>query len=293
MSHSTGRRRIPSDAAIEPTETATLTNGSSPVGTRVKSTGTSPHREVGLLSTLLWLAALFVVVVSLGAGIGYAGSMLLATQYAARVEIQYKLSKSMPNELLREDRTLTTQKVLLHSMDVLLPVAQENQMAPEDLAKNISANVVANSEIIDVEMRAETRERAQKLLVSVIDRYLVEANRDWQDPVRAYLEAQITGLQDQLQEVQGEMQSDISPERADELSQRERVLNNLLDHSQEELSNAPETMSEPPARQLLAPYVVAEQVRPRPLINAAAGAAAAFVVAAFVVLVIARRRLRS
>ncbi|RDH77701.1 hypothetical protein DVS77_15150 [Mycolicibacterium moriokaense] len=293
MTRASGRRRIATDGEMVATASVATRNGSGPVGTRVKTTDTSRHRETAPTSWLLRTSALFVLVVMLGAGVGYLGSMLLPTQYAARAEIQYKLSKSVPNELLREDRTLTTQKVLLRSMDVLRPVAQENQMVPEDLAKNISADVVANSEIIDVELRAETRERAQKLLAAVIDRYLVEANRDWEDPVRAYLEGQIKGQQNQLQELQTELQSDISAERADELSQQAKVLENLLNHSQEELSNAPETMSAPPARQLTAPYVVAKQVRPRPLMNAAAGAAAAFVVAALVLLIIARRRLRS
>lgn len=293
MSHSSGGSRIPTDASGPATESATITNGSSPVRTDVKTTDTGRHRESMSLSTVVGLAALFVLVVLIGAGVGYAGSTLLPTQYAARAEIQYKLSKSVPNELLREDRTLTTQKVLLHSMVVLRPVAQENHIAPEDLAKNISADVVENSEVIDVEMRADTRERAQKLLAAVIDRYLFEANRDWQDPVRAYIEGRITDLQAKLQEVQAEKRPDQSPESAAELSGREQVLNDLLEYSQQQLSNTADPLTDPPARILITPYQVDERVSPKPLFNAAAGAGAAFVVAALVVLVIARRRFRS
>jgi uncharacterized protein involved in exopolysaccharide biosynthesis len=259
----------------------------------VKTSETGRHREGASLSTIIRLTVVFVLVVLVGAGIGFAGSLFMPKQYAARAEVQYKLSKSVPNELLREDRTLTTQKVLLHSMDVLRPVAQENQISPEDLAKNISADVVANSEIINVEMRAESRERAQKLLAAVLDRYLVEANKDWEDPVRAHIEAQITDLQGQLQDVQGQMQSDISVERSAELSGRQQVLTDLLDRSRQELSSDPGPLTEPPARILSAAYPVAEQVSPKPLLNAAAGAAAAFVVAALVLLVMARRRLRA
>jgi capsular polysaccharide biosynthesis protein len=250
------------------------------------------HREKVSLSTVLRLVVLLVVVVMIGGGVGFAGSLLLPEQYAARAEIEYKLSKSVPNELLREDRTLTTQKVLLHSMVVLRPVAEQNQIAPEDLAKNISADVVANSEVIAVELRAETRERAQVLLAAVLHRYLVEANRDWKDPVREYLDAQITDLQYKLQEVQKKREPDISPERAAELDQQEKVLYAVLDHTRQELSNAPQQISEPPARLLIAPYTESERVRPRPLLNAAAGAAAALVLSSLVVLFIARRRLR-
>jgi hypothetical protein len=281
------------DAAPAAAESAADGTGPSPGGVRTDNTDVGHHRETPVLSTLLRLAVLFSLVVAVGAAVGFYGSALVPKEYAARAELQYKLSKSVPNELLREDRTLTTQKVLLHSRVVLAPVAKENRVAPEDLAKNISADVVANSEIIEVELRDRSPERAQRLLTAVVDRYLVEANRDWQDPVRAYIEAQIAGLEDQLRVVQGQLRPGISPERGAELIKRQQDLTDLVVHFREALSNPSESMSQPPARMLIAPYSIAEPVRPRPLLNAAAGAAAAFVLAAFVVLVIARRRLRS
>ena len=105
----------------------------------------------------------------------------------------------MPNELLREDRRLTTQLVLLRSRVVLGPVASDNGMTPEDLAKNVSADVVNNSEIIEVEVRDRTRQRAQMLLTSIIAQYLTLANSDSQDPVRSYLESQLSEVRKQLQ----------------------------------------------------------------------------------------------
>jgi uncharacterized protein involved in exopolysaccharide biosynthesis len=256
----------------------------------VQTTDTGRHREKMSLSTIVRLAVLFVLVVLIGAGVGFAASSLMPAQYGARAEIQYKLTKAVPNELLREDRTLTTQKVLLDSMVVLRPVALENRIAPEDLAKSISADVVENSEVIDIELRADTRERAQKLLAAVIDGYLVEANRDWQDPIRAYIESQIGDVQAKLQEVQAQMRPDLSPQSAADLSGRQDVLNNLLEYYRGKLSNSPDGLTEPPARVLISPYQVDEQVSPKPLWNAAAGAGATFVVAALVVLFIARRR---
>jgi capsular polysaccharide biosynthesis protein len=173
-------------------------------------------------------------------------------------------------------------------------VAQENHSAPEHLAKNISADVVDNTEIVEVELRDQSPERAQELLSAVVDAYLVAANRDWQDPVRAYIEAQIAELENQLQGLQGQqLRPGLSPERTTELLQWQRDLTKVVEHFRESLSKAPASMSEPPARVLTAAYQVAEPVRPRPLLNAAAGAAAAFVLAALVVLIIARRRPRS
>ena len=134
------------------------------------------------------LAVLFIMIVVIGAAAGGITSLVLPKQYAARAEIQYNLSQAVPNELLREDRRLTTQLVLLRSRVVLAPVASSNGMTPEDLAKDVSADVVEGSEIIEVQLRDRTRERAQMLLTAVIARYLTEANKGWEDPVRAYLE---------------------------------------------------------------------------------------------------------
>lgn len=287
MSRSPRSQFLSADGPSTATQSATARNGQH--RGHAKASGASQRREAVPLSLVVRLVALVVLVALMGAGVGYAVSILLPKQYAARAEIQYKLSRSVPNELLREDRTLTTQKVLLRSMAVVRPVAEANKIAPEHLADNISAAVVANSEVIDVEMRADTREQAQKLLAAVIDRYLVEANRDWDDPVRAYLETQITGLEDQLQEVRGQLQPGLSEERTSELTNRQHDLTILVKHFQQGLSDDSDLLTAPPARILISPYQIADPVRPRPLLNAAAGAAAAFVVAALTVLVFARR----
>ena len=139
----------------------------------------------------------------------------------------------MPNELLREDRRLTTQLVLLRSRVVLGPVASENGMTPEDLAKNVSADVVNNSEIIEVEVRDRTRQRAQMLLTGIIAQYLTLANSDSQDPVRSYLESQLSDVRKQLQA------PDVSAEDATRLAQREKALLGLLDNSPAEAADQP------------------------------------------------------
>ena len=116
--------------------------GSAPVTNRNGSAARAPvdtaaparHRPA-VSAANLRLAVLSVVIVVVGAGAGCIVSLLLPKQYAARAEIQYSLSQAMPNELLREDRRLTTQLVLLRSRVVLGPVASANGMTPEDLAK--------------------------------------------------------------------------------------------------------------------------------------------------------------
>ncbi|KRE32496.1 hypothetical protein ASG82_23685 [Mycobacterium sp. Soil538] len=225
--------------------------------------------------------------VFVGAGAGGLGSLLLPSQYASRAEVQYRVPQPESGDLLREDRRLTTQLVLLRSKVVLGPVASDAGMTPEDLAENVSANVVDNSEIIEVEVRDRTRVRAQMLLTGIIARYLALANEDWQDPVRSYLESQLS----EVQERRGA--PDVSAVAATELAQREQALRSLLDSVRLKQPISPESPWGPPARALVDPYPVAAQVGPTPLFAAAAGATMALVVAAFVVLLIVRRRLVS
>ena len=117
----------------------------------------------------------------------------------ACARLQYSLSSAIPNELLRDDRRLETQLVLLRSRSVLGPVASDNGMTPEDLAKSVSAEIVNNSEIIEVEVRDRTRGRAQMLLTGIIAQYLQDGEQGLQDPVLSYLESQLSEVQKQLQ----------------------------------------------------------------------------------------------
>jgi uncharacterized protein involved in exopolysaccharide biosynthesis len=259
-----------------------LETGSVPV----KTAGGAQPRQVGSPSNVR-LAVLALLIVLVGAAAGGLGSMLLPDEYAARAQVEYSLRTAVPNELLREDRRLETQLVLLRSGIVLAPVASDNGMTPEDLANEVSAEVVNGSEIIEVQVRDRTRERAQKLLTGVVAQYVRDANSDWQDPVLSYLESRLSEVQKKLRA------PDVSQRDASGLAQQEQVLIGLRDARQSQLStNRDSPSSGPPARIVVPPYSVGK-VSPRPLRAIGAGAATALVVAAFVVLFVARRRLRS
>jgi hypothetical protein len=282
----TDRTKRHQQADVVHARSAPVTNGNGSAARAPVDTAATARHRPPLSGTNLRLAVLCVIIVVVGAGAGCIVSLLLPKQYAARAEIQYSLSQAMPNELLREDRRLTTQLVLLRSRVVLGPVASENGMTPEDLAKDVSADVVNNSEIIEVEVRDRTRQRAQMLLTSVIGQYLTLANSDSQDPVRSYLESQLSEVRKQLQA------PEVSASDTTQLAQREKALLDLLQPLQAKPSTL-QSPSGPPARVLAGPYPVAEPVGLTPLFAAAAGATTAFVVAGLVVLLVARRKLRS
>ena len=233
------------------------------------------------------LVLLSVVIGVLGGVGGYYGSRLLPVQYAARAEIQYSLAGAEPNDVLREDRKLGTQVMLLRSRLVLSDVAAANGLTPDQLAEKVSANLVDNSEVIEVELRDYTPEGARALLVAVTDRYLQEANANWQDPVSSYLKLQLTQLQKQKQ-VPG-----LSPEEAARLTQLEQFLNDQIARLEQAPPAGVESLQGPPAQLWTDPYVVAGQVSPRPKLAAAAGAGTAAVVAALIVLLVIRRQQRT
>lgn len=235
----------------------------------------------------LRLVAIGVVIVLVGVAAGYIGTLFIPKEYAARAEITYHLMESQPNELLREDRRLTTQLVVLGSRVVLAPVAEKHAIAPEDLVDDVSAEVVDNSEIIEVEVRASTPEAARKLLTDLLSQYLALANKGWNNPIREYLEFQLAEVQTRRRA------PDLPPEVSLDLARREQVITSLAEPFRRTAAGGPQPELQPPAKLLTEPYAILDPVSPKPLIAMAAGGASALLLAALVVLLIARRRPRS
>jgi hypothetical protein len=246
-----------------------------------------PRHQKERRSASYGLAILSVVIGLLGGFGGYYGSRLLPVQYAARAEIQYSLAGAEPNDVLREDRKLGTQVLLLRSRLVLSDVAAANGLTPDQLADKVSANLADNSEVIEVELRDWTPEGARALLAAVADRYLQEANANWQDPVSSYLKLQLAQLQKQKQA------PGLLPEDVAKLTQLEQFLNDMISRLEQAPPAGVESLQGPPAQLWTEPYVVAGQVSPRPKLAAAAGAGTAAVVAALVVLLVIRRQQRT
>jgi capsular polysaccharide biosynthesis protein len=226
----------------------------------------------------LRLALVAMVITVLGGVVGLVGSYLLPEEYAARAELHYNLAQAKPNELLREDRTLNTQLVVIRSRTLLGPVASANGLTAEELGGKVTVMVVESSEIIQVEVRDSSGARAQRLLEQITTGYLAVANRGEEVLDREAVESQLRAVRESLS------RPDLSTEQAEVLALREASLIGQLDSI--------ELAEQATAEVLTAPYTVPGQVSPRPRFAAATGALTALLLAAAVVALLARRWMR-
>lgn len=229
-----------------------------------------------------WVTAglLTVLLVVLGTGVGFGISLLLPTQYAARADLVYLLTREQPTGFLREDRNLSTQLVLLTSRTVLGPVADRSGIPVEDLADALTVSVVEESEVIALELRDGDPDRAGDVLDAIVDRYLAVSNNDERSAVRDYLDGELRTVLQRIDEVRAaqDPSGELGP-----LVDREQQLRTRLDELN--LSD----LAGPGARVLVAPYVVPDPVSPQPVVAAVTGGLAALLVAALAVALLVRR----
>ncbi|MGH3696156.1 MAG: hypothetical protein ACRDRX_19545 [Pseudonocardiaceae bacterium] len=119
-----------------------------------------------------------LTIILLGTGAGALGALVLPRTYGARAEVLYSISVAdQGGDPLRQDRQLATQLVLLKNRAVLEPIAQKQQRLFEDLDKEVSASVVGNSNVIEVEVHAASEPAATQTLQAVVDGYLALAGQ--------------------------------------------------------------------------------------------------------------------
>lgn len=248
-------------------------------------------------------AVMALVVTLIGAAAGFVGALVWPPTYAARANILYEISQEKPTGFLREDRSLTTQLVLLQSRQVLGPVAAAEGMPVEDLENKVTATLLDSSEVIQVEARAGSREEAQARTQGIIDGYLAGAERDANASVETFLREQLTAVRDDLAaaRTESERQREIgtlstSGNQSSEYSAEVRV-QNFEDREQELLTQLDEvntvrlTASRPEV--IVAPYPVADAVSPRPGFATATGGLTGLVIAAALIGFLAHHRNRA
>jgi uncharacterized protein involved in exopolysaccharide biosynthesis len=231
----------------------------------------------------VWLALFGLSLVLLGAAAGFGVASLTPPTYAARADILYLLTREQATGFLREDRSLSTQLVLLKSRTVIQPVADDWHKPIDDVTQALDAVVLQESEDIHVQFVDADPDRAQKMLDAIVKRYLEISNNDERADLRNYLDSELKNVLAQERQVRSEGQ--VRAAEMGPLVDREQWLRRQLDELR--LSD----LAGPAARVLVAPYVETEPIRPQPLVAAGTGALAGVVVALVAVAMVGRRRL--
>jgi uncharacterized protein involved in exopolysaccharide biosynthesis len=121
---------------------------------------------------LLLVCSIAVVLGALG---GLVSTFVLPHVYVAQTTIRYSLSQN-PSASENADRTLTTQTVQITSRKVLQPVAGSTGVPVDYLTQNVTATVVPDSEIIQIQVRHPDRSSGVQLADAIAKRYIDVAN---------------------------------------------------------------------------------------------------------------------
>jgi uncharacterized protein involved in exopolysaccharide biosynthesis len=204
--------------------------------------------------------------------------------YAAQVDVLYRNSDTTGSTIERE---LATQQVLLQSRALIAEVAEAAGRTPEDLAEDISVEVVEGSNVLRLQVEDQNPERAQEIARSLVDQYIAArqeqvAGSATSAQERDLLQQQVDGLTTRLDAVNtrvAEILEVQEPSTAAQTEQRSleaeaQTVRQRLVELQSQLINADiravrEGVS--PARILSAPSVLDEPVAPQPLRAAAGG----------------------
>lgn len=227
---------------------------------------------------VLAMLASMMLIVALAAGTGLILSHRQTPVYAARAELNYSLDGDRSAGFLREDRRLTTQLVMISGRTVLGPVAEEAGLNWEDLADDVSAEVVGESEVIRIEVQSADPQAAKILTEAIITQYLSVSRIDDYDETRQVLEADLATAQRQL----ADLEAALAGSKLDKTGQPTvDALRLLAEHDvafatvndlETKLAELDlDELNAQPATVLTEPYLLDEPVAPRPLVAAAAG----------------------
>jgi uncharacterized protein involved in exopolysaccharide biosynthesis len=251
----------------------------------------------GLLTTRLVLLALTIIL--LGTAAGLAGALILPKTYGARAEVLYSIGQDQGGDPLKQDRQLSTQLVLLKSPRLLGDIARKQGRQVKDLDKEVSVQVLNNSNVIQVQADGSSKLAAMQTLQAVIDGYLALASQP--TGATAYLEKQLADAQANTQQLQTRVaqltpavtagtatQTALNDARAQATvsAEQEKAIQNQINQAKLRGEGGP------PVQLLTPPYSLPDPVFPQPLIAAGTGALVGLLIACAVAAVGVRRRTR-
>jgi capsular polysaccharide biosynthesis protein len=124
----------------------------------------------------LGLSVIGVLIVVAGIVSALALTLFSTTMYVARTELYFHLRVENATYFMRTDANLTNQTLLLTDHSVLGPVAAANGLTVDDLAKNVSATIVNNSDLIRVDVQDPDRNTGVLLADAIAKQYLTVLN---------------------------------------------------------------------------------------------------------------------
>lgn len=241
-------------------------------------------------SAALSLLALACTIIILTAGVALVGALLWPKTYAARAEVLFPITQEQPTGFLREDRNMTTQLVLMRGQRILGPIAVQQGREVIDLQDDITVSVLDSSEIIQLEVRDRSEQRALQTAQAVLAGYL-EFSQSGQPSLRERTEAELAAanvaLTNAQQQLDVQQKSTAAAANADLMASLQRTVQTQQIRQQQLQAQLDSVNLTPVAQQLTAPYSVGA-VRPQPLIAAVTGALVGVLLAACVIVVVAR-----
>jgi uncharacterized protein involved in exopolysaccharide biosynthesis len=247
------------------------------------------------------LAIVALTIVLLGVAAGLAAALVLPKTYGARADILYSVGQDpQGGDPLKQDRELSTQLVYLTSRAVLGPVAQKQGREFDDLAKDVSVQVLNNSEVIEVEADGATRQSALQTLQAVVTGYMTLISQP--TGVSRNLHNQLAdahtntlALQKRVQElIPAVLGGTATQASLDDVRAQVTASSELEKALQAKIDELDLTGQQGPGAQILTPpYALPDPVFPQPLIAAGIGGLVGLIVAGAVVGVAARREVLS
>jgi uncharacterized protein involved in exopolysaccharide biosynthesis len=243
------------------------------------------------------LAIVALTIVLLGVAAGLAAALVLPKTYGARADILYSVGQDpQGGDPLKQDRELSTQLVYLTSRAVLGPVAQKQGREFDDLAKDVSVQVLTNSEVIEVEADGATRQAALQTLQAVVTGYMTLISQP--TGVSRNLHNQLAdahtntlALQKRVQElIPAVLAGTATQVSLDDVRAQVTASSDLEKALQAKIDELDLTGQQGPGAQMLTPpYALPDPVFPQPLISAGVGGLVGLIVAGAVLGVAARR----
>jgi len=289
------------------TPNATWRSGAAPTAPAGEATHGKDRAVAGDLATapaatrspavvaVISLVALAATIIVLTAGLALAGALIWPKTHTARAEILFPITHEQPTGFLREDRSMTTQLVLMQGRPVLGPIADQQQRSVEDLQEHLTVAVLQSSEIIELEVTDRSPERAVQTVQAIVDNYLGLGQSD-QPTLRQRLETELVAVNAAVADAQVRLsaQEDLvaaGTATVDTVMPLQTALQ-AQQARQRQFQAQLDTVNLAPMPQLLTPPYATNVVTPKPMFAAVVGALAGVLLAAVVVAVVARHRTR-